>query len=161
VATALVVDNVVRLSALYDGLTLSVEPDAKALAREAAEVATRYRAVVPEELRKHPGALLYLTKYVTPHVPGEPHFFVKAFAFLKTPPGVSCVLDGLSGPGWDVLRGVVATDVFHAAPAVFHLRKTGERVTIPQGAPLLRILPVPRELLAGTFEVEPFDVLRE
>jgi hypothetical protein len=94
----------------------------------------------------HPGAVWYLTKYFTPHPPGEPHFFVKPWAFTRTPPGWSCVLDGVHGRGYDVLRGVVHTDQFHATPAVFALREP--RIEVAAGTPLLRVTPVPRRLLA-------------
>src|SRR6185295_421399 len=89
------------------------------------------------------GALLYLTKYFTPHRHGEAHFFVKPWAFTTTPPGWSSVVDGISGDGYDVMRGVVWTDRFHATPAVFDLAR-GRKIRVPEGAPLVEVFPVPR-----------------
>ena len=92
----------------------------------------------------------YLTKYFTPHPNGEPHFFVKPWAFTSTPHGWSSVLEGTRGDGWDVMRGVVWTDRFHATPAVFSLQP-GRRVRVPEGAPLLEVTAVPRRLLGEGF----------
>jgi hypothetical protein len=96
-------------------------------------------------------ALWYLTKYFTPHPPGDPHFFVKPFAFTRTPPGWSSLVEGIHGDGYDVLRGVVSTDVFHATPAVFHLRTAGAPVAVAAGTPLVRVIAIPRDLLRASW----------
>jgi hypothetical protein len=102
---------------------------------------------------EHKGAVLYLTKYFTPHPQGEPHFFVKPWAFTVTPRGWSSLLEGVRGEGWDVMRGVVWTDRFHATPAVFSMQG-GRRVRVREGAPLLDVVPVPRSLLAEGFTLQ-------
>ena len=95
---------------------------------------------------RHPGALLYLTKYFTPHPPGEPNFFVKPASLLETSPGVSTLLDGVCGAGYDVLRGVVRTDGFHATPAVFQVAP-GRSIAVARGTPLVEMFPIPRDLI--------------
>jgi hypothetical protein len=98
---------------------------------------------------------LYLTKYFTPHPPGEPHFFVKPWALTATPPGWSSLIEGVHGDGYDVLRGVISTDSFHATPAVFRIHREGARVNVAEDAPLLRVIPIPRSLLDGEIRVTP------
>jgi hypothetical protein len=153
----LVVKNAVPFRASFDGHTLAVTPDASRLAEGARAVERMFAEVFGEDfLAAHRGALWYLTKYFTPHPPGEPHFFVKPWAFTRTPPGWSSLLEGEHGEGYDVMRGVVATDVFHATPAVFHVHRLGAPIEVPEGAPLLRVLPIPRALLGAGFRQARF-----
>ncbi len=135
--------NAVSFSARYDGYSLVVEPDRAELAAGARAVEGALGASFAQA---HRGALLYLTKYFTPHPPGEPHFFVKPWAFVASPRGWSSLLEGVRGPGFDVMRGVVRTDSFHATPAVFQLHGAST-IEVPCGAPLLDVLPIPRSLL--------------
>ncbi|AUX30259.1 hypothetical protein [Sorangium sp. Soce836] len=154
---SLVVRNAVPFRATFDGHTLAVAPDAPRLAEGAAAVERAFAGVFGADfIAANRGALWYLTKYFTPHPPGEPHFFVKPWAFTRTPPGWSSLLDGVHGDGYDVLRGVVATDVFFATPAVFHVRRIGAPIEVPEGAPLLRVLPIPRDLLRAGFREARF-----
>ncbi|WP_437679685.1 hypothetical protein [Sorangium sp. So ce131] len=154
---SLVVRNAVPFRATFDGHTLSVAPEAPRLAEGAAAVERTFARVFGEDfIAANRGALWYLTKYFTPHPPGEPHFFVKPWAFTRTPPGWSSLLDGVHGDGYDVMRGVVATDVFSATPAVFHVRRIGAPIEVPEGAPLLRVLPIPRDLLRAGFREARF-----
>jgi hypothetical protein len=123
-------------SALYDGHWLTLDYDQRELAAAARAVEKTWEAVYGAAfIDAHRGALLYLTKLFTPHPPGEPHFFVKPWAFTQTPPGWSSLLDGIHGDGYDVLRGVVATDVFHATPAVFRIQREGSAVRVAEDAP--------------------------
>jgi hypothetical protein len=139
--------NAVPFTAHFDGNTLAIEPDAATLAREAAAVERSLASVLGARwIPAHKGAVLYLTKYFTPHPHGEPHFFLKPWAFTETPPGWSSILEGVRGAGFDVMRGVVWTDRFHATPAVFQLAP-GARIRVPAGAPLLDVVAVPRALL--------------
>lgn len=138
--------------AWFDGATVALDFDRALLERRAQPLWQQFRTLYGAPfVDAHPGALLYLTKYFTTHPPGEPHFFVKPWTFTRTPPGVSVLLDGVAGDGYDVLRGVVATDQFHATPAVFAVQRTDDAIDIPARAPLLRMWAVPRDLLAATF----------
>jgi len=144
--------NLVPFEASYDGHTMAIEPDNGALRCGARAVERTFaEALGPGFLGENPRAMLYFTKYFTPHPPGEPHFFVKPWAFMQTPPGWSCLLEGVHGDGYDVLRGVVATDLFHAVPAVFQVFRVGEPIHVGFAAPLLRVVPIPRRLLAAGF----------
>jgi len=144
--------NEVAFSGLFDGHSLALDYDRPGLAARAAPVAAALRAALDGGgPLTHPGAELYLTKYFTPHPPGEPHFFVKPWALTATPPGWSSLLEGSHGDGYDVLRGIVSTDVFHATPAVFRVHREGSRFQMAEGAPLLRVIPVPRALLGHEF----------
>ncbi|WP_157906576.1 hypothetical protein [Sorangium cellulosum] len=154
---SIVVRNAVPFRATFDGHTLAVAPDAPRLADGAAAVERAFARTFGDDfLAANRGALWYLTKYFTPHPPGEPHFFVKPWAFTRTPPGWSSLLDGVHGDGYDVMRGVVATDAFFATPAVFHVRRLGAPIEVPEGAPLLRIVPIPRDLLRAGFREARF-----
>lgn len=134
--------------ATFDGHALTVKWDEALLARDARALERKWNEVYGEGfVQKHRGAIWYLTKYFTPHPHGEPHFFVKPWAFVQTPPGYSSLIEGTIGEGWEVMRGVVATDVFHAAPAVFRLHRIGEPVRIREGTRLLEVIPVPRTML--------------
>ncbi len=138
--------NAVPFTAHFDGNTLDVSPDRAALARGARAVESAAAAALGDAfVPANEGALLYLTKYFTPHPHGEPHFFVKPWAFTETPRGWSSVIDGIRGDGYDVMRGVVWTDRFHATPAVFNL-PPGRRVRVAEGAPLIEVFAVPRTL---------------
>jgi hypothetical protein len=143
--------NAVPFTAHFDGNTLAIEPDRKSLERGARAVETELESALGAGYAAlHKGAALYLTKYFTPHPNGEPHFFVKPWAFTATPRGWSSVIDGVRGDGWDVMRGVVWTDRFHATPAVFALQP-GCRVRLGAGAPLFELVASPRSLLAEGF----------
>jgi hypothetical protein len=146
--------NAVPFTAHFDGNTLAIEPDRKVLERGAKAIAAEIASVLGDGFDVlHKGAVLYLTKYFTPHPNGEPHFFVKPWAFTSTPRGWSSVIEGVRGDGWDVMRGVVWTDRFHATPAVFAMQP-GRRVRIAEGAPLLDVVAVPRSVLAEGFTMQ-------
>lgn len=146
--------NHVPFEATYDGYGFTVEPDHSALRAGAREVERTFaEALGPTFLGANSRAVLYFTKYFTHHPPGEPHFFVKPWAFMKTPPGWSCLLEGVHGEGYDVLRGVVATDVFHAMPAVFQVHWAGQPIRVGFGEPLLQVMPIPRRLLDAGFRL--------
>jgi hypothetical protein len=143
----LLVRNAVPFTATYDGYTLTVDHDRAALERYAAEVRDTWRRWLDASgTISHDGALLYLTKYFTPHPPGEPHFFVKPCALIASSAGTSTVIDGRPGAGYDVMRGVVHSDTFHAAPAVFQLWRPGETIAVARGAVLAELFAFPREL---------------
>jgi hypothetical protein len=141
-------DALLSFEATFDGHALHVTRDEALLARDVRKLERLWNEVYGEGfVQKHRGALFYLTKYFTPHPHGEPHFFVKPWAFVQTPEGVSSLIEGALGDGWEVMRGVVATDVFHAAPAVFRVHRVGVPVRVREGARLINLLPIPRAML--------------
>lgn len=135
----LVVKNAVAFEATFDGAIVTIEPDRAQLERYAADIRERWKDLVT-----HQGALLYLAKYFTPHPPGEPHFFTKPAALIRTSPGTSTLISGVNGPGYDVLRGVVRTDTFHATPSVFHLWQPGRTISVAQHEVLAELFPITR-----------------
>jgi hypothetical protein len=142
-------------TAVFDGHTMSIDADPSDISRAAAAVEAVFtKAMDPSFVASNRGALWYLTKFFTPHPPGDPHFFVKPWSFFRTPAGWSSLLDGINGSGFDVLRGVVSTDSFFATPAVFRLFGEGARISVKKGQPLLRVIPVPRHLLLAGFGSE-------
>jgi hypothetical protein len=145
---SLIIKNAVAFEAIFDGSNLAIEPDRDQLSEYAEGVRAEWRDTV-----SHPGALLYLTKYFTPHPRGEPHFFTKPCVLVKTSPGASTVIEGRNGSGYDIMRGVVRTDTFHATPSVFHLWQPGRRIEVPRGEVLAELFPAPRHLLDATFEL--------
>ncbi len=148
--------NLVDFDARYDGKDLRLRFDRDALRRNVAVLERQWSELYGESyLADHRGALFYLTKYFTPHVAGEPHFFVKPWAFVRTPPGWSSVVEGAAGDGFDVMRGVVETDRFFATPAVFHVHRLGAPIRVAAKDPLADVYPVPRDLLAASFTRVP------
>jgi len=135
--------NTVPFEARFDGYTIAVEADQRALRAGAREVERTFaEALGPTFLGRNRQAMRYFTKYFTQHRPGEPHFFISPWAFVQTPPGWSCLLEGAHGNGFDVLRGIVATD---------HVYRTGEPIGVGLGEPLLHVMPIPRRLLQASF----------
>jgi hypothetical protein len=144
--------NLVPFEACFDGYSIAVVPDQRVLSAGARDVERTFaEALGPTFPAKNGRAMRYFTNYFTHHPPGEPHFFVKPWTFVQTPPGWSCLLEGVNGDGFDVLRGVVATDVFHATPAVFQLFRAGKPIQVRFGQPLLHVIPIPRRLLQAGF----------
>ncbi|MCX5746385.1 MAG: hypothetical protein NT062_28240, partial [Proteobacteria bacterium] len=149
-----VVTNAVAFEATFDGARVAIEPDRAQLDRYAREVREVWEAWFAHAgVAAHAGALLYLTRYFTPHPPGEPHFFTKPATLVQTSAGSSTVIEGKPGAGYDVMRGVVRTDGFHATPSVFHLWQVGRAIAVAQGAILAELVPTPRTLIDATFEL--------
>lgn len=91
----------------------------------------------------------------------EPYVLFTPVVFGVTPPGWSSVLDGVHHPPVDGMRGVIATDVFHSLPMVFRSYEPCE-VHWPARAPILRMLPVARDMITATWDVRPWtDPARE
>lgn len=144
------------LSFRYDGLHLDVSIDPKELSAFGESVRKAWHDIYAGPLADEPhfqGSLLYLTKYVTPHPKGEPHFFVKPPSLLVTPEGWSTVIDGIRTPGFDVMRGVVDTDAFHALPLVLAVSAAGVEHRIPADAELAHLFVAPRAVLETPFHV--------
>ena len=91
----------------------------------------------------------------TPHR-GEPVIGIMPRAFAVTPPGWSTLVDSFDFPGLDGMRGVVSTDTYFGTGSFWQLYKP-MKFTIPRGANLIRLLPVPRRLLSATFSKRSLD----
>lgn len=144
--------NLLDFRARFDGASVSIDFDARQLEGKAQPLWQSFRRCYGDTfVDQHPGALLYLSKYFTTHPPGEPHFFVKPWAFTRTPPGCSILVDGCPGDGYEVLRGVIACDQFHATPAVFSVQRSDDWLPVPARTPLLRLWALPRSLLAASY----------
>lgn len=144
--------NLLDFRARFDGAAVALDYSAKELEDAAQVLRQRFVQVYGRDfVEQHPGALLYLSKYFTGHPPGEPHFFVKPWAFTRTPPGCSLLVEGCAGDGYDILRGVIACDQFHATPAVFAIGRSESAIEVPARTPLLRAYPLPRALLNATY----------
>lgn len=139
----------------FHGQRIEPRLDRAALARRAEGIAASLRALFGEEIRDDTGALLYFTSYVTAHTAGDPHLFFKPATLLRTPPGWHTVLDGPAHDAWEGLRGVVASDRFHAIPAVVEMLPG--RVTLAAGTLVGCARPVPAWLLDAGFESTDVD----
>ena len=147
--------NEVRFEARFDGDRVRLAWDHAALDRRTAAIEARWRPLVADAADPR-GALWYFTRYFTPHPAGEAHLFTKPCAFVVTPRGWSSVVEGVGGDAWDVLRGVVRTDHFHATPAVYTLR-AGAAARVPEGRAVTRVMAVPRAMALPRVRVRRFE----
>lgn len=139
----------------FDGRAVTADIDPDGLQRGARAVEGALRAALGDEaVNAAPGAVMYLTKVVSLHPAGEPFCFTKPWSFAVTPPGWSVVLEGVheDDGAFDVLRGVIRSDEFHATPAVLSIRRPGS-FAIRRGQPLLRLWAVPNGMLAPRFDL--------
>ena len=123
----------------FDGRTVTVNTDDAALQAGARAVQDKLRRVLGDDVvADAAGAIWYLTRLISLHPAGEPFFFSKPWALTQSPVGWSVLIEGARDPAghFDVLRGVVAGDRFHATPAVFSIWKTTP-FSIPVGTPLM------------------------
>ncbi|MFD9464591.1 hypothetical protein [Streptomyces sp. NPDC060027] len=77
----------------------------------------------------------------------EPHITVVPWLFVATPSGWSTLIDGYSARHLEGLRGIISTDLYPFNPAPVMRVDGPGGFALPKGAPLARILPVPRALL--------------
>ncbi|MEZ4390273.1 MAG: hypothetical protein R3A48_04185 [Polyangiales bacterium] len=155
--TALAHRCAVDLAVRFDGQRVRLEADDAALQRRARAIEAAWSFVASPDDPACRGALLYLTRYMTPHPFGEPHFFVKPCALVQTPPGWSTLVEGVGVEGvGDTLRGVVRTDAFHALPAVFALPTGASKARLRRGQLLARLIPTPRAWTAPTLDERAF-----
>lgn len=132
--------------ARYDGSLVHVEADERARAKFVREVEAELSTALRSLGHEHPGAGLYFAKYFTPHPAGEPHFFVKPPALLRTLPGHSTLVEGRTFAFCRTMRGLVRTDVFGAVPLVFEVFAPFEEVEFRAGDVLGSLSPMPRAL---------------
>ncbi len=88
----------------------------------------------------------------------EAFFNVAPWVLMKTPPGWSSVYDGTHFENAEGLRGVVRTDQLHQVSGVYRLIN-GPTLHIKKGSSLMRILPIPRELLNPEYQVKSAEEL--
>ena len=90
-------------------------------------------------------------EFIRGHLMGEhwdqPYVQFQPWVFLPTSPGWSTLVDGAHRvPAYDGMRAVIATDWFFALAMVYRMYGPSS-VRIPFRAPMLRALPVPRNVL--------------
>jgi hypothetical protein len=143
----------------FDGQRVRLHADEATLRARRETIERAWTGLATPDAPSRRGALLYLTRYMTPHPFGEPHFFVKPPDLVVTPPGWCTLVEGEAVPGvGDTLRGVVRTDVFPATPAVFALPTRAGATTLRRGTPLARLLPLPRAWLRPTLRERALDL---
>jgi len=89
----------------------------------------------------------FFSRYCLRFGPHEPYLLVQPWLFVATPPGWSVIVDGFHGRGYEGLRGVIATDALGTVSMVYRVFRSG-RLRIAADTELLRVLPVPRAVLA-------------
>lgn len=89
---------------------------------------------------------------------GESILGLVPWAFTITPTGWSSVVDAYHHASIDAdgMRGVIATDWFHTLGNVLKLHRAGT-FTLKRGVPMMRILPIPRDLLKATWETKTLE----
>jgi len=149
----------VDLHVRFDGQRVRLEVDDEPMRVRREGIERAWSALAAPDDPAHRGAMLYLTRYMTPHPFGEPHFFVKPPDLVVTPPGWCTLVEGeaIVGVG-DTLRGVVRTDVFPATPAVFALPTRPASTLLRRGTVLARLLPLPRAWLRPTLRERALDL---
>jgi len=88
----------------------------------------------------------------------ESFFNVAPWVLMKTPPGWSSVYDGVHFENAEGLRGVVRTDQLYQVSGVYRLIN-GPTLNIKKGSPLMRILPIPRNLLNPEYQMKTHEEL--
>ena len=88
----------------------------------------------------------------------ESFFNVAPWALMKTPPGWSSVYDGIHFENAEGLRGVVRTDQLYQVSGVYRLIN-GPTLSIKKGSDLMRILPIPRNLLNPEYQMKKAEDL--
>jgi hypothetical protein len=88
----------------------------------------------------------------------ESFFNVAPWVLLKTPPGWSSVYDGIHFENAEGLRGVVRTDQLYQVSGVYRLIN-GPTLSIKKGSSLMRILPIPRNLLNPGYQIKKKEEL--
>ena len=143
-----VVRNIGRVSATFDGITVrDVAFDVADIVAHARE--QFFRTCGMEVADLFAGSLASYANGISP--PGmEPRFVIKPWAFMRTPPGWSSVLDGVHHGVAEGLRGVQSTDSYHGIGTTMEFVKPAS-FTIETGEALDRVLPVPRALLRAPF----------
>jgi hypothetical protein len=130
-------------SAHFDGARVHFEYKSERLQERAREISDEWSALgeeIANRLAKHQGAMWYFSKYFTPHADGESNFFIKPATLALAPPGIALLVDGACGNDFDVLRGVIDTQIVGALPAVFAMHSTD--TSIEDGQVLARVFAV-------------------
>lgn len=142
-----VVRNLARLSGCFDGI--AVRDLAFEGAAIMAEARAQWIALFGEAgARLFDGLTVYANSLDPPRI--EPQLLIHTLAFVRTPPGWSSVLDSLHIQAAEGLRGVQSTDTFYGLGTLLQFVQSMP-FTIEAGAPLLRVLPVPRAALRATY----------
>ena len=140
----IVVRNIGDLTFRWDGTT---SRDLHADIRGAEELLRNWVALYGSENLQ---SIAWLAQYSFAAQHGLPHLPITPWVFAVTPPGWSSLIDSYDFPGLDGMRGVISSDMYFGVPPLWQYQKTG-RFKIPRGAPLARVLPVPRSLLNSPY----------
>jgi hypothetical protein len=150
----------VHVDVRFDGRAVTVHVDEPALQAGARRVQEKLSALLgADAVATGQGAVWYLTRLISLHPPGEPFFFTKPWALAQCPTGWSILIEGARDAAgrYDVMRGVVAGDRFHATPAVFSL-PAPTAFSLPVGTPLATLWALPRDLSAPRANVDVIDL---
>jgi len=101
-----------------------------------------------------------ITNYSAPQAKGEAQFIIFPPVWAATTPGWSTMVEGFSGRGYAGFRGLIWTDVLPKVLGVFEVDNRRGVVSIRNNVPIMRLIPVPRDLMNATFEVRGLDAQR-
>lgn len=106
------------------------------------------------------GSLPGVDDYLASGSRGEAILGLVPWAFTATPTGWSTLVDAYNHPSLDAdgMRGIIATDWFHTLGNVLQLHRPG-KFTIRKGVPIMRLLPVPREMLKMSWSEKPIPAV--
>lgn len=136
----------------WDGTFWSTEVKPHPLTEKLIEIWTKVGGVPGERFANTVADFVWLP------APTEAFFNVAPWALLKTPPGWSSVYDGIHFENAEGLRGVVRTDQLHQVSGVYRLIN-GPTLSIKKGSRLMRILPIPRNLLNPEYQMKTAEDL--
>jgi hypothetical protein len=151
-----VVRNMTEVVGVYDGRGVEgLEANAQ---RAAARFRTRWKSLYgPDAL----SSVDLLTRYAVGSVPPrrEAEFSVFPWVFVQTPPGWSSLSDGSLHGNLEGLRGILSTDAYFYISSTFQCVESGP-ISIPSGAEIERVVPVPRQLLEAPIRMIAVDHAR-
>lgn len=143
------VKNIARISGTFDGQSFT-DSTVRVPRRALLQLSQIYRDHYGEEACQN--ALEFLSGYFYCHNRDEPLFLIQPWTFMTTPAGWVSLVDGCHGESYDGMRGVIASDQFRGISMAYRLYGPC-RIAIRAGAPLMRVLPVPRHMLKATFDL--------
>ncbi len=144
------VRNIARIKAEWDGQCF-MESETRIPEREITRLKALFLKHYGEEALQN--ACEFLERYFYTQKRDDPTFLIAPWAFMATPSGWWSLLDGYHGDKYDGMRGVIATDIFQGLGMVYRLYGPC-RISLQVGAPLMRIMPVPRNVLRVSYATQ-------